>query len=161
MEKKPQKNNINGESFSVKRLEPMKIRPETQIQNNGMIYPLSTLDHAVTSLMKTVYIFKPQQDGGGNHRYSDVIKKGLARVLVHYYPFSGRLVMNNGKLAVEINGELGVPFVEAVANGEIDEIGDITVPDSQVLGDFVYTIPEVDDIMEMPLLAAQVSFIIS
>lgn len=57
-----------------------------------------------------------------------VIREGLAKVLVHYYPFAGRLRdASAGKLIVDCTGE-GVLFVEADADVALDKFGDLRPP---------------------------------
>ena len=85
-----------------------------------------------------------------------VLKESLAKVLVHYYPLAGRLTISGeGKLAVDCTGE-GAVFVEAEADCAMADIGDVTEPDPSVLGKLVYSVPGAKNILEMPLLVAQV-----
>ncbi|XVF44779.1 hypothetical protein PTKIN_Ptkin02bG0151300 [Pterospermum kingtungense] len=57
---------------------------------------------------------------------TEIIKESLAKILVEFYPFAGCLcVTKDGKMVVRCTGE-GVPFVEAVSNSTIEELGDIS-----------------------------------
>lgn len=57
-----------------------------------------------------------------------VIREGLEKVLVWYYPYTGRLIdAPDGKLVVECTGE-GVLFVEADADVALEEFGDLYPP---------------------------------
>jgi omega-hydroxypalmitate O-feruloyl transferase len=47
-------------------------------------------------------------------------------------------------------------FVEAEADCAMEDIGDVTDPNAFVLGRLVYNTPGTKNILEMPLLAAQV-----
>jgi omega-hydroxypalmitate O-feruloyl transferase len=47
-------------------------------------------------------------------------------------------------------------LVEADADCAMADIGDVTEPDPSVLGRLVYSVPGAKNILEMPLLAAQV-----
>ena len=55
----------------------------------------------------------------------------------------------------------GTVFVEAEADCAMADIGDVTDPDPSVLGRLVYSVPGAKNILEMPLLAAQVRTILS
>jgi omega-hydroxypalmitate O-feruloyl transferase len=60
-----------------------------------------------------------------------------------------------GKLVVDCTGEVAV-FVEAEADCTVADIGDVTDSDASVLGRLVYSVPGAKNILEMPLLVAQV-----
>ncbi|KAJ0025230.1 hypothetical protein Pint_07150 [Pistacia integerrima] len=90
------------------------------------------------SMVKTVYIYNV--DGETNSEATcDVIKNA------------------DGKLFVDCVNTKGVPFVEAGADFSIDKVGDITVPDTPMLEKFIYSVPGVENILEMPLKTAQLT----
>ncbi|XP_039169734.1 spermidine hydroxycinnamoyl transferase-like [Eucalyptus grandis] len=70
----------------------------------------------------------------------------------------GRLAKTSrGKLVVDCQKKLGVPFVEAISNRDIESLGDTRVLYSDVLGKLIYKDPT-EDIPEVaPLLTAQVT----
>eukprot|EP00253_Pinus_taeda_P017036 PITA_17036 len=71
------------------------------------------------------YRFDPSRKGEDPAR---VICEGLEKVLVWYYPYTGRLIdAPDGKLVVECTGE-GVLFVEADADVALEEFGDLYPP---------------------------------
>ena len=71
------------------------------------------------------YQFNPSMKGDDPAR---VIREGLAKVLVFYYPLAGRVRdAPTGKLVVECTGE-GVLFVEADADIALEEFGDLQPP---------------------------------
>ncbi|KAJ0111000.1 hypothetical protein Patl1_01838 [Pistacia atlantica] len=148
-------NQENGGLISVKSLEPIFIQPEKKPYNGTHL--LSNLDRAVVAMMKTIYIYN--LDGKTSSEAAcDVIKQALSKVLVYYYPLAGRLKSNSdGKLFVECIDTEGVPFVEAIANFSIVELGDITVPDTPKFEKFIYEVPGVENILEMPLMTVQVT----
>lgn len=146
-----------GPVISIRITEAVFVQPETKTCKEN--YLLSNLDHAVVSMMKTVYMYKLDGKKSSGKEACDVIKQALAKVLVHYYPLAGRLRRSfNGNLFVECNsdGINGVPFVEAEADGEIETLGDITVPNTAMLEKLVYDVPGDGNILEMPLMTAQV-----
>ncbi|KAF8762431.1 hypothetical protein HU200_009391 [Digitaria exilis] len=116
-------------------------------------YYLSNLDQNIAVIVQTVYCFRAADSSS----VSDVLRESLANVLVHYYPLAGRLTISGeGKLAVDCTGD-GAVFVEAEADCAMADIGDVTEPDPSVLGKLVYSVPGAKNILEMPLLAAQVT----
>ncbi|GMQ03806.1 hypothetical protein CsSME_00049459 [Camellia sinensis var. sinensis] len=86
-----------------------------------------------------------------------VIREALAKALVFYYPFAGRLVEGpNRKLSVDCTAE-GVLFIEADANVEIDWLGDTIGPGCPYLEELLYDVPGSDGIVGCPLLLIQVT----
>ncbi|KAF6161547.1 hypothetical protein GIB67_009426 [Kingdonia uniflora] len=145
--------NDNMFVLSVKQGKPTLVPPSEETLKG--LYFLSNLDQNIAVIIRTIYCFK--SDELGNEGAVEVIKDALAKVLVHYYPLAGRLTISSeGKLIVDCTGEGGV-FVEAEANCEMKEIGDITKPDPVTLGKLVYDIPGAKNILEMPPLVAQVT----
>ncbi|KAJ6676446.1 TRICHOTHECENE 3-O-ACETYLTRANSFERASE [Salix viminalis] len=72
-------------------------------------------------------------------------------------PLAGRLTISSeGKLIVNCTGE-GAVFVEAETECEIAELGDITKPDPVTLGKLVYETPGAQNILQIPLVTAQVT----
>ncbi|KAG5524485.1 hypothetical protein RHGRI_031222 [Rhododendron griersonianum] len=86
-----------------------------------------------------------------------VIREGLAKALLFYYPFAGRLVEGpNRKLLVDCTSE-GVLFVEADAEVELNRLGDAILPGSPVLKELLHDVPGSDGILGCPLLLLQVT----
>ncbi|CAL9126174.1 unnamed protein product [Musa textilis] len=118
-------------------------------------YFLTNLDQNIAVIVQTIYCFKSEEKG--NEMAAEVIKEALALVLVRYYPLAGRLTISNeGKLIVDCTGE-GAVFVESEADCKMEDVGDITKPDPDTLGKLVYSVPGAKNILEMPLLVAQVT----
>ncbi|TVU34578.1 hypothetical protein EJB05_16415 [Eragrostis curvula] len=131
--------------------EPSLVQPAEETPNG--LYYLSNLDQNIAVIVQTVYCFRAV----GNDRACDVLRESLAKVLVPYYPLAGRLTISgDGKLVVDCTGD-GAVFVEAEADCAMADIGDVTEPDPSVLGRLVYSVPGAKNILEMPLLAAQVT----
>ncbi|KAK3162884.1 hypothetical protein QOZ80_1BG0094960 [Eleusine coracana subsp. coracana] len=137
------------------RVEPSLVPPAEQTPNG--LYYLSNLDQNIAVIVQTVYLFRAAADNDSSSSF-DVLRESLAKVLVAYYPLAGRLTMSGeGKLIVDCTGE-GAVFVEAEADCALADIGDVSAePDPAVLGKLVYTVPGAKNILEMPLLAAQVT----
>ncbi|WOG99380.1 hypothetical protein DCAR_0518728 [Daucus carota subsp. sativus] len=137
----------------VKQGEPMLVPPAEETEKG--LYFLSNLDQNIAVIVRTIYCFKAEDKG--NENAVEVIKNALAKVLVHYYPLAGRLTISQeGKLIIDCTGE-GAVFVEAEANGVLEEIGDITKPDPVTLGKLVYNVPGAKNVLEIPPLVAQVT----
>ncbi|KAF8409722.1 hypothetical protein HHK36_005801 [Tetracentron sinense] len=144
----------NGGVITVKKSEPVLVHPE--VETDEGFYYLSNLDQNIAVIIQTVYCFKANEKKNSESA-SGVIKQALAKVLVHFYPLAGILtISSDGKLIVECTNR-GVPFVEAVADCEMDVLGDIAMPDPATLGKLVHTYPGAKNIFENPLLTVQVT----
>ncbi|TKY60567.1 Omega-hydroxypalmitate O-feruloyl transferase [Spatholobus suberectus] len=136
------------------RLGEPTLMPPAEETKKGL-YFLSNLDQNIANQVRTVYCYKSACRG--NEDAAQVIKDSLSKVLVHYYPMAGRLVISSeGKLIVDCTEE-GVVFVEAEANCVIEDLGDLTKPDLETLGKLVYDIPGTTNILEIPPLLIQVT----
>lgn len=141
--------------ISIKKSEPVLVQPETKTSDG--FYFLSNLDQNIAVIIQTVYCFKPNDDKKSTESVSSVIRQALAKILVHFYPLAGSLtISSDGKLIVKCTNK-GVPFVEAVADCDMEVLGDIMFPDPAVLSKLVYIVPGAKNLLEMPLLTAQVS----
>ncbi|KAI3877034.1 hypothetical protein MKX03_004171 [Papaver bracteatum] len=137
----------------------VKIKGETMIppaeETPNSFYFLSNLDKMVI-MINTFYCFNKILDVGRLDA-AEVIKDSLAKVLVHYYPIAGRIRMDeSGKFTVNCTGE-GALFIEAEANLTLDEIGDFTKSDPVTYGKLVYSLLDPQNILQNPLLVAQVT----
>ncbi|MCL7043578.1 hypothetical protein MKW94_001912 [Papaver nudicaule] len=138
----------------------VKIKGETTVVSPAEETPkdllfLSNFDTMV-AMIDTIYCFNKTSDDGGLDA-AEVLKDGLAKVLVHYYPLAGCITMNEKrKFMVNCTGE-GAIFVEAEANLTLDDIGDFTKPDPVTYGKLVYGLLDPRNILQNPLLAVQVT----
>ncbi|XP_057461415.1 omega-hydroxypalmitate O-feruloyl transferase-like [Actinidia eriantha] len=145
-----------GPIIPIKKSDPILVHPRTKTEDG--FYFLSNLDQNIAVIIQTVYCFKPDHENKSTENVGESIRQALGEVLVHFYPLAGRLtVSSEGKLIVECTNSTGVPFVEAVAECEMAVLGDITVPDPTVLGRLVYMVSGAKNLLEMPLLTAQVT----
>ncbi|KAK9095706.1 hypothetical protein Scep_027175 [Stephania cephalantha] len=86
-----------------------------------------------------------------------VIRDAVARALVFYYPFAGRLREGPGrKLTVECTGE-GVVFIEGDADVELKQFGDALQPPFPCLDQLLYDVPGQSHVLNGPLLLIQVT----
>ncbi|URD99880.1 Omega-hydroxypalmitate O-feruloyl [Musa troglodytarum] len=145
----------NGEvTFIVTRSEPVRVHP-VEDAGDGEFYFLSNLDQNVAGIMKTVHLFAAPTDRS-TADVGRVLRDALAKVLVHFYPFSGSLTISpEGKLIVKCDGR-GVPFVEAAAECGMEVVGDISIPNPEKLGKLVYVDPRAKNILQTPLLTVQI-----
>ncbi|KAL7135396.1 hypothetical protein ABFS83_11G092500 [Erythranthe nasuta] len=87
----------------------------------------------------------------------EVIRKAIAKALVPYYPFAGRLREQAArKLVVECTGE-GVMFIEADADVALEQFGDEIRPPVPCLDELLYDVPGSGGIINCPLLLIQVT----
>ncbi|KAG8472818.1 hypothetical protein CXB51_034626 [Gossypium anomalum] len=86
-----------------------------------------------------------------------VIKEALAKALVFYYPFAGRLREGpNRKLIVDCTGE-GVLFIEADADVSLVDFGDELYPPFPCAEELLYDVPGSNGLLNSPLLLIQVT----
>lgn len=142
---------------TITRSEPVLVYPAEETgAADGEYFFLSNLDQNIAVIMKTVHLYKANERRSSDN-VCQVIKEALAEVLVRFYPLSGSLTISSeGKLIVRCDGH-GVPFVEAVADCAMEELGDISTPDPEKLGKLVYTDPGAKNFLETPLLTVQVT----
>lgn len=138
----------------VRQLGEPTLVPPAEETGKGL-YFLSNLDQNIAVPVRTVYCFKSACQG--NEEAATVIREALSKILVPYHPMAGRLTISSeDKLIVDCTGE-GAVFVEAEANCEIEQIGDLTKPDPSTLGKLAYSVPGARNILEMPLITVQVT----
>ncbi|KAK9106115.1 hypothetical protein Scep_022959 [Stephania cephalantha] len=123
--------------FLVTVGEPQLLRPETSCPREFKY--LSNIDDQIglRNHIPFVHFYPPSKvmndtnsSGNSNSNRSknivDVIRMGVSKALVHYYPIAGKLRNGEkGKLAVDCCGE-GVIFREADANVTLEELQRIT-----------------------------------
>ncbi|XP_054791491.1 omega-hydroxypalmitate O-feruloyl transferase-like [Prosopis cineraria] len=140
--------------LDVRQLGEPTLVPPAEETDKGL-YFLSNLDQNIAVPVRTVYCFKSACRG--NEEAATVIREALSKILVPYHPMAGRLTISSeDKLIVDCTGE-GAVFVEAEANCEIEQIGDLTKPDPSTLGKLAYSVPGARNVLEMPLITVQVT----
>lgn len=123
--------------------------------------PLSDIDdqEGLRFQMPAIMFYRadPSMDGKDPVK---VVKDALAKALVFYYPYAGRLVEGpTRKLSVDCTGE-GLPFIEADADARLEDFGDEIHPPFP-LEDLLYDIPGTDGMLGTPLIIVQVHLYIS
>lgn len=85
-----------------------------------------------------------------------VVREALAKALVYYYPFAGRLREgHNRKLTVDCTGE-GILFVEAEADITLEQLADTIQPPCPYIDQLLHDVPGSNAILGCPLLLIQV-----
>ncbi|KAJ0872589.1 putative benzyl alcohol O-benzoyltransferase [Helianthus annuus] len=142
-------------TFTVRRRAPELIVPAKPTPRE--LKPLSDIDDQeglrLQSQEVLVYRGDPKMR---NKNPASVIREALAKLLVFYYPFAGRLKEGPaGKLMVDCSGE-GVLFIEAEADVMLDQFGDALRPPFPCMEELLYNVPGSDGILDSPLLLIQV-----
>ncbi|XP_057802364.1 omega-hydroxypalmitate O-feruloyl transferase [Salvia miltiorrhiza] len=118
---------------------------------------LSNLDDmiGVRIFTPTVYFYQSQ----GDEPISQILRDALTRVLVPYYPFTGRLrETENGKLEIFFGPNQGALLVEAHSDVLLADLGDLSVPNPAWMN-LIYRFPNEEQykVVNMPLVIAQVT----
>ncbi|KAK9057629.1 hypothetical protein SSX86_022465 [Deinandra increscens subsp. villosa] len=142
--------------FTVRRNPPELIVPAKPTPRE--LKPLSDIDdqEGFRFHLPVIHIYQ-QNPKMGNKNPASVIREALAKVLVFYYPFAGRLKEGPGrKLTVDCSGQ-GVLFIEAEADVTLKEFGAEIRPPFPCRDELLYNVPGSDGILNSPLLLIQVT----
>ncbi|CAL5440889.1 unnamed protein product [Camellia sinensis] len=142
--------------FRVRRQDPKLLVPSKPTPHE--LKQLSDIDdqEGFRFQVPAIMFYKNNPSMEGKDPAS-VIREALAKALVFYYPFAGRLVEGpNRKLSVDCTAE-GVLFIEADANVELDWLGDTVGPGCPYLEELLYDVPGSDGIVGCPPLLIQVT----
>lgn len=143
-------------NFKVTKRPPFLVTPNHPTPSHPL-YLTNIDDQLGLRLHVDVLLFYRSRCGSArNEDPVHIIKEGLAKLLVYYYPFAGRLrdADDKGKLIVDCTGE-GALFVEADADISLEDFGVVTPPLPRAL-DFINNVPGSDTITDSPLLLFQV-----
>ncbi|CAI9784693.1 unnamed protein product [Fraxinus pennsylvanica] len=143
-------------AFSVKRCKPELVVPAKSTPRE--IKKLSDIDdqEGLRFQVPMVFFYKNNPSMKGINPV-EVIREGLAKALVYYYPFAGRIMEgDNRKLMVDCNGE-GVLFVEADAYIRLEQLGDNILPPWPFMEEFLHDVSGSGGIIGCPLLLFQVT----
>ena len=143
--------------FTLTKHPPQLLAPKYPTPHQSLY--LSNIDDQLGLRCQVpLHLFYPSNNKKNNEKDPvKVIKEALAKVLVHYYPFAGRLrEADNGKLRVDCTGE-GILLVEADADIYLEDFGDLYPPIPRG-DDFIQNVPGSETITDSPLLLIQVVY---
>ncbi|KAJ0690927.1 putative benzyl alcohol O-benzoyltransferase [Helianthus annuus] len=143
-------------TFTVRRCAPELIVPAKLTPRE--LKPLSNIDDQERLRLQIPGIFIYRRDPKMRDKNSvSVIREALAKLLVFYYPFAGRLKEGaERKLMVDCSGQ-GVLFIEAEADVTLDQFEDALRPPFPCMEELLYEVPGSSSILHTPLLLIQVT----
>ncbi|KAL3612751.1 hypothetical protein D5086_003771, partial [Populus alba] len=141
-------------AFNVRRCEPELVAPAKPTPHESK--PLSDIDRQLYLQFQSphynFYAHNPSMQGKDPVK---VIREGIAQALVYYYPYAGRIRQEpENKLVVDCTGE-GVLFIEADADGTLEQFGDPIQPPFPCAEELLYNVPGSAGIINTPLLIIQ------
>ncbi|KAK8542873.1 hypothetical protein V6N13_136575 [Hibiscus sabdariffa] len=146
----------NPLTFTVQRCKPEFVAPAKSTPREQKL--LSDIDDqpSLQFHVPFVHFYGHQPSMEGKHP-AEVIRTAIAKTLVLYYPFAGRLREGaNGKLIVDCNGE-GVLFIKADADVTLQQFGDALQPPFPCFDELLFDVPGSEGILNCPLLLIQVT----
>ncbi|KAL9320348.1 hypothetical protein ACSQ67_012187 [Phaseolus vulgaris] len=143
-------------SFTMRKCQPELVAPAIPTPDETKL--LSDIDdQSYLRFHYSIIQIYQNESSMANKDPVIVIRQALARALVFYYPFAGRLREGRGrKLMVDCGGE-GVMFVEADADVTLEQFGDNLQPPFIYSKAFLCDVPDSEDIKKLPLLLIQVT----
>ncbi|GJT01649.1 benzyl alcohol O-benzoyltransferase [Tanacetum coccineum] len=143
-------------TFNVRRREPELIAPASPTPRE--LKPLSDIDDQEGLRIQNsgIQFYRPSENMKNKDSVS-VIREALAKLLVFYYPFVGRLKeVPARKLMVDCTGD-GVLFIEASADVTLMQFGDALQPPFPCIEELLYDVPGSSGILNSPLILIQVT----
>lgn len=147
-------------NFRVTERQPLLITPNCPTPSKRL-YLTNIDDQLGLRFHVNMLMFYPARRPSFNNRESksedpaEIIEDALGKLLVHYYPFAGRVRDGDkGKLIVDCVGE-GVLFVEADADISLEELGVPSTPFPRGF-DFIKNVPGSESVTNTPILQFQV-----
>ncbi|XP_058104014.1 benzyl alcohol O-benzoyltransferase-like [Magnolia sinica] len=142
--------------FSVTRGKPVLVSPAKPTPHEFRL--LSDIDdqECLRFQLPAIQFYRNNPSMRGRDP-AGVIRDAIAKALVFYYPFAGRIREGPGrKLTVECTGE-GLVFIEADADVSLKQFGDELHPPFPCLEKLLYDVPGTGEIINCPLLLIQVT----
>ncbi|KAL3573958.1 hypothetical protein D5086_024571 [Populus alba] len=144
-------------AFKVHRREPELIKPAKPTPREFKL--LSDIDdpEGLRFHISFIQFYRHNPSMHGKDPVK-VIREAIAKTLVFYYPFAGRLREgHNRKLMVECTSE-GILFIEADADVTLEQFGDPLQPPFPCLEELLFDVPGSSGVLNCPLLFIQVIF---
>ncbi|KAL3565160.1 hypothetical protein D5086_033206 [Populus alba] len=141
--------------FKVHRREPELIKPSKPTPHEFKL--LSDIDdqEGLRFHIPVMQFYRNNPSMQGKDPVK-IIREALAKTLVFYYPFAGRLREGpDRKLMVECTGE-GILFIEADADVTLEQFGDALQPPFPCLEELLFDVPGSGGVLNCPLLLIQV-----
>ena len=114
--------------FKVTRKEAVLVPPSLPTPKKFLYVSNIDDQEALRCHVPVLQFYQSNPSNKGDKDPARVIREGLAKVLVHYYAFAGRLRdAPASKLIVDCTGE-GVLFVEADADVDLEQFGELRPP---------------------------------
>ncbi|KAK7858118.1 benzyl alcohol O-benzoyltransferase-like [Quercus suber] len=124
--------------FNVRRCEPELVVPAKLTPHEYK--QLSDVDDGERHHVPAIMFCRYDQSLEGKDPVK-VIREAIARTLVFYYPYAGRLREGpDAKFMVECTGE-GVMFIEADADVTLEEFGDAPHPPFPCIDELIFEVP--------------------
>ncbi|KAJ4845907.1 hypothetical protein Tsubulata_027187 [Turnera subulata] len=141
--------------FKVERRGPVLITPAEPTPREFKF--LSDIDDQGGLRMHMPLIFfYPNKPSLRGQDPAKVIREAVAKTLVFYYPFAGRIREGpNRKLVVECTGE-GILFIEADADVTLQQFGDSIHPPFPCVDELLFDVPGSCELLDCPLVLIQV-----
>ncbi|GKV07652.1 hypothetical protein SLEP1_g19399 [Rubroshorea leprosula] len=146
----------NSLVFTVRRREPELIAPAKSTYREYK--PLSDIDdqESLRFQMPIIQFYRNKPSVQGKDPVK-VIREALAKALVFYYPFAGRLKEGpDRKLIVDCTGE-GIMFIEADADVTLEQFGDALQPPFPCFEELLYDVPGSGGVLNCPLMLIQIT----
>lgn len=147
-------------NFKVTKKPPLLVTPNRSTPSHPLY--LTNIDNqlGLRVHMNTLLFYGSPCGSSSMKNQEDpvhIIEEALAKLLVHYYPFAGRVrdADDKGNLMVDCTSK-GVLLVEADADISLEEFGVLSPPLPRAL-DFINYVPLSKPITESPLLLFQVT----
>lgn len=141
--------------ISYSRRKPELIVPKNKIPKE-ILYLSDIDDQEGLHFQMPILMFYKYNSSMKGKDHAKIIKDGLSKALVFYYPLAGRIIEGpNRKLMVNCNSE-GIMFIEADANVELEKLGDSILPPCPYLEELLYNEPGSVGIIGCPLMLVQV-----
>ncbi|PKA45699.1 Benzyl alcohol O-benzoyltransferase [Apostasia shenzhenica] len=143
-------------SFTVRRQQPVLVVPAAPTPRE--VKRLSDIDdqEGLRFQIPVIQFYSHNPESAGRDPAA-LIRHALARALVFYYPFAGRLrEAPDRKLFVHCTGE-GVLFIEADADVSLHQFGDALQPPFPCLEELLFDVQGSSAVINAPLLLIQVT----